>query len=168
MFAQHGFKYRLFLDGLPAAVINPNTKELNFQEGIPVAEYIPEGRKVKIFNHLDFTVEVSETFAGGQRIVGFEVAYGSYGDSSTYTEAGTGAAYLEENKKITYSFSVTTKVRLLSNISAWYKQLGYSVRPLLEIRRQQFSARYPHRRVPDNYGWPLDCCCIHSAEIVEE
>ena len=29
-FAQHGYKYRLFLDNLPAAVRNPNTDEVSF------------------------------------------------------------------------------------------------------------------------------------------
>ena len=71
------YRYQLFLDGLPNALITKNEKsknlEVNFREGILVGERKPDKGYI-INNHLHFTVKVHHVAGGDEvRIVGFEV-----------------------------------------------------------------------------------------------
>ncbi len=73
---QHDYRYELYLDSLPSAVIlrDANNKELqpDYSKGIPVGQF--QGlEKIMLYNHLDITVKVHDTFEGHHRIVGFEV-----------------------------------------------------------------------------------------------
>ena len=55
-FAQHGYRYKLYLDDLPSATMdkNPETGELvpDYMDGIPVGEYDRETGNLMIYNHL--------------------------------------------------------------------------------------------------------------------
>ena len=71
------YRYQLFLDGLPNALMTPNSKtdelEVNYREGILVGEY-KSGYGLVLNNHLHFTVKVHHVHGGDEvRIVGFEV-----------------------------------------------------------------------------------------------
>lgn len=58
---------------------------------------------VMLYNHLEFIVEVSETYNDGQRIVGFEV------EPKSISADGTGVQYLKANETVNFSFNVSTK-----------------------------------------------------------
>ena len=55
-FAQHGYRYKLYLDDLPSATMDKNleTGELvpDYMDGIPVGEYDRETGNLMIYNHL--------------------------------------------------------------------------------------------------------------------
>lgn len=75
------YRYQLFLDNLPNALIMRNNEtqdlEVNFREGILVGEMVVgsgSGWDININNHLHFTVKVHHVPGGDEvRIVGFEV-----------------------------------------------------------------------------------------------
>lgn len=73
---QHDYKYKLYLDGLPSAVILRDKKNrelpVDYTSGIPIGEFHGLG-KVMIYNHFDIIVKVHTTMEGHHRIVGFEV-----------------------------------------------------------------------------------------------
>lgn len=73
---QHDFGYTLYLDNLPSATIlrDAENRELtpDYGRGIPVGKFEGLG-KIMLYNHLDITVVVHDTYEGHHRIVGFEV-----------------------------------------------------------------------------------------------
>ena len=77
--AQHGYRYKLYLDDLPSATMikDEKTGELvpDFLDGIPIGEYDHETGKLLIYNHLSIEVKVhlTTTEPVEKRVVGFEV-----------------------------------------------------------------------------------------------
>ena len=77
--AQHGYRYKLYLDDLPSATMikDEKTGKLvpDYLDGIPVGEYDRQTGKLKIYNHLAIEVKVhlTTTQPVEKRIVGFEV-----------------------------------------------------------------------------------------------
>ena len=77
-FIKEGYRYNLYLDGLPAAVYerNQSTGELkiHYSEGIPIGYFDETLAKYVIYNHLHMEVQFNRPNGGsGKQIVGFEV-----------------------------------------------------------------------------------------------
>ena len=77
---EHDYRAHWIVDSLPVGsyVIDPNTKETNFQRGFPVGfrikNEVNEKSKVYIYNHVSITIEYNESPSdGGIKIVGFRV-----------------------------------------------------------------------------------------------
>jgi hypothetical protein len=87
----HDYKYTLFLDDLPSAVIlrDKNNRDLppNYFDGIPVGYYETDEvtgiRRYALYNHFDITVIIHHTVENHQRVVGFEVEPWSLMEGST-------------------------------------------------------------------------------------
>ena len=120
-FAQHGYRYKLYIDDLPSATVvkDPKTGDLvpDYLDGIPIGEFDRETRKLKIYNHLQIEVKVhlSSTKPVEKRIVGFNVRPMSraYDDKNTlrcdhnsYYEP----FYLEPNQDFMWSYCYRTVV----------------------------------------------------------
>ena len=90
-YIDYDYKYTLYLDDLPSAVIlrDKNNRELapNFFDGIPVGYFVTDEvsglRRYALYNHFDITVIVHYTVENHQRIVGFEVEPYSLSEAPT-------------------------------------------------------------------------------------
>ena len=120
-FAQHGYRYKLYLDDLPSATMIRDQKNRtlvpDYMQGIPVGEYDRVTKKLKIYNHLQITVKVhkANTVAKDKRIVGFEVHAMSRDPDDKHTlicdhTAQYDPFYLEANKTFTWTYCIRTEV----------------------------------------------------------
>jgi hypothetical protein len=90
-FIDYDYKYTLYLDDLPSAVImrDKNNRDLapNFFDGIPVGYYetdeITGIRRYALYNHFDIVVIIHHTVENHQRVVGFEVEPYSFKEGPT-------------------------------------------------------------------------------------
>ena len=76
-FISKDFRYNLYLDGLPAAVLlrNPQTGELetSYEDGIPVGYYNEDENTYVVYNHLHMDVKYNKVSKSIKQIVGFEI-----------------------------------------------------------------------------------------------
>jgi len=78
-FIMSGFRYKLYLDGLPSAVKvrNDDTGEwmTDYDHGIPIGRFDKETKRAIIYNHLEFIIKTHEVDGDPdqRRVVGFEV-----------------------------------------------------------------------------------------------
>lgn len=115
---QHDYRYELYLDSLPSAVIlrDSNNQELqpDYSKGIPIGQFHGLD-KIMIYNHLDITVQVHDTLEGHHRIVGFEVEPYSMAEdqhrSSNHPKSSSGPMYLTagDNQEVTFSYNIITR-----------------------------------------------------------
>ena len=116
------FGYKLFIDGLPSAVIrrDPVTGDVhtNYDDGIPVGMKVrtsPEEIKTILYNHWIITIKTKPVEESKHmQIVGFEVEPRSYaiGESPTLDYSPHKVLYLEDlqnmdddKEKRTFSFT---------------------------------------------------------------